>query len=381
MEMILTKWDKLINETLNPFSQNINTLTDELIKTIIADTEAEKAALKATLIKDIINTTAIKDKEQYVHITQALLIRMLNKIYTYRKHNEVNGTLILLYDTITQSLQLSLDFIEEFFAGHFNQNERVPESYLASCKTIMAKQLMAINLSITANKLIDTQLASVIEQHLQGFINNGQRPVSYLELLYHKDLLRELISEKTMQSTQTLRELLYYLNYNEENFISYEYERLQLITGNLPTKKEQVITLRFEQKTINQLSGKITGCYSLTMPPLKEQVNGWINEEIKFLEAGNFADDLSTIESENKIHTSLSVAKLALIIRLLVIDKIIINRTVAPMLRIVARVFTSLQKEDISFGSLETKYHAPDKATINAVKEILFKWINILNRL
>ena len=381
MEMILTKWDKLINETLNPFSQNINTLTDELIKTIIADTEAEKAALKATLIKDIINTTAIKDKEHYVHITQALLIRMLNKIYTYRKHNEVNGTLILLYDTITQSLQLSLDFIEEFFAGHFNQNERVPESYLASCKTIMAKQLMAINLSITANKLIDTQLASVIEQHLQGFINNGQRPVSYVKLLYHKDLLRELISEKTMQSTQTLRELLYYLNYNEENFISYEYERLQLITGNLPTKKEQVTTLRFEQKTINQLSGKITGCYSLTMPPLKEQVNGWINEEIKFLEAGNFADDLSTIESENKIHTSLSVAKLALIIRLLVIDKIIINRTVAPMLRIVARVFTSLQKEDISFGSLETKYHAPDKATINAVKEILFKWINILNRL
>lgn len=381
MEMILTKWDKLINETLNPFSQNINTLTDELIKTIIADTEAEKAALKATLIKDIINTTAIKDKEHYVHITQALLIRMLNKIYTYRKHNEVNGTLILLYDTITQSLQLSLDFIEEFFAGHFNQNERVPESYLASCKTIMAKQLMAINLSITANKLIDTQLASVIEQHLQGFINNGQRPVSYVKLLYHKDLLRELISEKTMQSTQTLRELLYYLNYNEENFISYEYERLQLITGNLPTKKEQVTTLRFEQKTINQLSGKITGCYSLTMPPLKEQVNGWINEEIKFLEAGNFADDLSTIESENKIHTSLSVAKLALIIRLLVIDKIIINRTVAPMLRIVARVFTSLQKEDISFGSLETKYHAPDKATIKAVKEILFKWINILNRL
>jgi hypothetical protein len=53
---------------------------------------------------------------------------------------------------------------------------------------------------------------------------------------------------------------------------------------------------------------------------------------------------------------SSSVAKLALLIRIQVIDKIVINRAAAPMLRIVAKVFTSLQKVEISFGSLETKY-------------------------
>jgi hypothetical protein len=51
------------------------------------------------------------------------------------------------------------------------------------------------------------------------------------------------------------------------------------------------------------------------------------------------------------------------------------------MLRLAAKIFTTLQKEDISFGSLETKYHAPDKTTINAVRDILFKWINILGKL
>ncbi|MFR1445770.1 hypothetical protein ACLUYJ_19615, partial [Acinetobacter baumannii] len=86
-------------------------------------------------------------------------------------------------------------------------------------------------------------------------------------------------------------------------------------------------------------------------------------------------------EPDSKIHTSLSVAKLAVIIRLLVVDKIIINRTVAPMLRIVGRTFSTLQKDDISIGSLETKYHAPDKTTINAVRDMLFKWINILGKL
>ncbi len=112
-------------------------------------------------------------------------------------------------------------------------------------------------------------------------------------------------------------------------------------------------------------------------------MNGWIEVEIKFLENGNATQKEQTtqIDAGEKINTSLSVAKLALIIRLLVVDKIIINRTVAPMLRVISKMVTTLQKDEISFGSLETKYHAPDKATITAVRDMLFKWINILGKL
>ena len=154
------------------------------------------------------------------------------------------------------------------------------------------------------------------------------------------------------------------------------------MTKELPSNQEKIVALRFEQKKINQLPLKPNCCYNPNMPPLKEQINGWIDEEVKYLEniqPGKVADKLN--ENEDKIHTSLSVAKLAVLLRLLIIDKIIINRTVAPMLRVAAKIFTTLQTDDISFASLETKYHAPDKATINAVRDILFKWINILNRL
>ncbi len=51
------------------------------------------------------------------------------------------------------------------------------------------------------------------------------------------------------------------------------------------------------------------------------------------------------------------------------------------MLRIVGKTFSTLQKDDISIDSLETKYHDRDKATINTVKDMLFKWINILGKL
>ncbi len=51
------------------------------------------------------------------------------------------------------------------------------------------------------------------------------------------------------------------------------------------------------------------------------------------------------------------------------------------MLRVISKMVTTLQKDEISFGSLETKYHAPDKATIASVRDMLFKWINILGKL
>jgi len=42
------------------------------------------------------------------------------------------------------------------------------------------------------------------------------------------------------------------------------------------------------------------------------------------------------------------------------------NSYEAPMLSVAAKISTILQKDDISFGSLETKYHETDNATINA---------------
>jgi len=119
------------------------------------------------------------------------------------------------------------------------------------------------------------------------------------------------------------------------------------------------------------------------MPSLKEQVNHWIEEEIKFLETDLVVEKNhnKNIEAEDKIQTSLSVAKLALLIRIMVADNIITNRVIAPILRTIVKIFTTLNRENISFGSLETKYHNPDRGTICAVKDMLFRWINILSKL
>lgn len=311
-----------------------------------------------------------------------------------QKENEIvdsslvanKGTQVALPITtsgLSEPVKQTLDFIDSFFADNYSNIQKVPLSYLIISKDGINAQLIFLKNQISKNESIDKPLADIIVQALDEFLKKNPENIPCDTLIYHKNLLTELLSGNLLLSKHAIREKLYYLNFNEEKFITYEYNRLQLAIENLQGKGEKIGTLKFEQKRINQFTVRINTIYSPVMPSLKEQMNGWINEEIKYLESGCFVEQLpdnGTID-DSKIDTTLSVAKLALLIRLLVIDKIIINRTVAPVLRVIAKIFTTLQKDDISFGSLETKYHAPDKATINAVKDMLFKWINILGRL
>ena len=152
---------------------------------------------------------------------------------------------------------------------------------------------------------------------------------------------------------------------------------------NIPRCADRVTFLQDMLVIAAQRKLKSGTSFDSNQPSVKRQLIEWINAEMKRLELidKNATNSDFQINPENKIQTTLSVAKLAVLIRLLVVDKIIINPTIAPMLKTVSKLFTTLQKDDISFGSLETKYHAPDKATLNMMKEIMQKWVGILGKI
>jgi len=383
MPTILNKWDTMIIVDLSPDNAALSLLTEASIQSVIKESEEERSKIRILLIEVLIDSPKTTDKQTYVHLNQAMLIHLLDKLYFYRQIPGVCHKILSLYDVLGQHLQNTLDFIENLFGKYFDRNEKIPASFRKISTEELKNQLSRLVQIIATDESIDKPLINNVVGVFQNFTDDESTNISYKQLSYHQELIIELLAEKALTSTQSFRETLYYFNFNDDNFIAYEYERLQLLINDLTTKNEKITLLRFEQKNINQLSAKLNCSYTANMPSLKEQVNGWIDEEVKFLENGNLIEKIENgvAENEHKIHTSLSVAKLALLIKLLVIDKIIINRTVAPMLRIIAKLFTTLQREDISFGSIETKYHAPDKATISAVRDILFKWINILNKL
>lgn len=381
MTAYLQKWSALINETLCPYHEALGRLSEAEIAAIIHDSAGEVENVRNSLVDYLINNPSISDNQQFVKVNQALLIRLLDKLYSCRTDN-VPEKVLNLYKELGNHLQISLDFIEDFFGNYFDKNEKVPVPYLEITRGEISRRLQKLTFVFNSS-CVEPALTKTIVQSFKQFTGSKiDKPISYAYLTYHKLLLDELISQEPL-STQSVRKTLYQLNFNEFAFVDFESERLHALIEVLQSKAEKVSTLRFEQKIFAQYPEKLNTVYDDSMPSLKEQVNGWIEAEIKFLENGNATDKEQTaqIDPGEKINTSLSVAKLALIIRLLVVDKIIINRTVAPMLRVISKMVTTLQKDEISFGSLETKYHAPDKATITAVRDMLFKWINILGKL
>jgi len=383
MAIVFQKWDSLISTTLNPAKANLTSLTDEDIQVLINDSEEEQEIVRTLLIEELINNPKIRDKQAFVQINQALLIRLLDKIYLYKQTEGLPDTIKVLFDTISQNIENTLNFIEDFFSNYFDRNEKVPASYLAVSLDELCRQFEHLQLILKSKTNLESDLCNILINNFDRFCYKRVNGVTYNELLYQKDLMNELLTDETLSSATSIKEVLFYFNFNNDDFVAYIYHTLTAITDNCLTKAEKITSLRYEQKNINQLSIRLNSYLTPYMPSLNEQVNKWIEEEIKFLEVEQtiIKSDKTDQQSDEKIQTSLSVAKLALLIKLMLVDKIITNRIVANVLRIVIKNFTTLQKENVSFGSLETKYHNPDRGTISATKDMLFRWINILSKL
>ncbi|MEO6328745.1 MAG: hypothetical protein ABIO55_07430 [Ginsengibacter sp.] len=281
---ILNLWSTIVLGKVNPLNKQLFLFADDYIQFLIDESEAEKERVQTLLIEGLIDKPKIKDKQGYIQINQALIIRLLDKIYSYLQNQTLSEKTLSLYNTISQHLQHTLDFIEDFFSNYFNRNEKVPDSYLNICKEDIQQQLKKINLILARNNTIDKNLANIIIRCVQKFANNITRTETYKTISDKQDFLNELLVEKALESNEAIRETLYYLNFNEECFISYEYNRLKQLTDSQSTKKEKIALLRFEQKLINQQSTKLKQWYSTNMPSLKEQLNVWIDEEVKFLQ-------------------------------------------------------------------------------------------------
>lgn len=383
MPVLLHKWDTLISITLNPQNTNLVSFTDEAINIFIYQSETEREKVRNELIEGIVDRPKIRDKQQYVQVNQAMLIRLLDKLFSYKQAEGLSEKMLNLYTAISRHLENTLNFIEDFFSNYFDRNEKVPVAYLTVSLEELCRQLQVLQQTLKSNEAIDLQLEKILVNNFNKFCLREKISATYNELVYQKELMNELLTDQTLASEISVREVLFYFNFNNDDYIAYLYGKLKALTEPLFTRREKIAALRFEQKNMNQLRTKLNSYVSTSMPSLKEQVNKWIEEEIKFLEVEPTPEASSKTENEqeDKIQTSLSVAKLALLIRLMVIDKIITNRVVAQVLRIAVRTVTTLQKENIAFGSLETKYHNPDRGTISAVKDMLFRWINILSKL
>lgn len=377
---VLTKWSVVISE----YGIAINTIKDseEGLTEMVDLSAVLKQKSKEFFIQSIVGKIAVQDKLELTSIAQSIITRLLDQIFIIeqrQKEKDESKSIQIISDHVKEVFE----FIKEYFSSYFDLTQKVPTYLLLHFKESLKANAESMKQLVVNNGIEMEEIGVIVSEIIEHTITERTEINTYSQVNYYRELFHQFLSGEGTLTCSFIRDTLYKFNYNSESFILNEYERLNKASNQLHSIKEKIALLSYELKRVNQFFSTSRNALLQHTPSVKEQVGNWIMEEIRFLEKGilpvEYANTLS--EHDSKIHTSLSVAKLAVIIRLLVVDKIIINRTVAPMLRIVGRTFSSLEKDDISVGSLETKYHAPDKATISAVRDMLFKWINILGKL
>ncbi len=374
---ILVKWDAELTNKIDASKTDWDDLNFR-----IQESEQEHQYFRSLLLEEMISRESSLDKQQLIETVFIYFVRLMDTMFAYTIAKDATNNIKLAAEKICQQFYQTYQFIEEFFGSYINKERKAPAAFAEIDKVEIIKKLKKVKASFIPPSETRNSLMNIIFTVITDKLSDSDA-ISINSISYMRQLSKEIERQSKPILEENLREVLYCLNFNDENFVLAEYERFAALTPDTLGKNERIRLLKQEQKRINQLTVRLNCYWDNTVPSLKEQINGWINEEIQFIELGTSAalNQNGIAENFDKIQTSLTVAKLAVIVRLLVVDKIIINRQIAPALRTVAKIFTTLQKDEISFGSLETKYHAPDKTTITSVRDMLFKWINILGKL
>lgn len=364
----LGKWYFVLSNGMGKSARNGQVFPELLESDLLKGLQTDVEYVPSLLMEEFIGNSFVFDKEQYIKLVQALLRNISDEVFENMEN----------HDAVCTQIETALGFIQNFFYEYYDFDSRITKFQFKEVSNSLKLKLDYLLLRVDNCQLLQVFHQAITEQC--NFQDNG---ISYRQFVYLQNLIQEIETGFASVTENTIRNLLYYNNFNSICFVESEIDLIKAQAENAESDLAAISFLQQQHNLISQLKTKTSTGFDNNKPHLKKQIAEWITEEIKHIQqkSKRASDNNLLIDPELKIQTSLSVAKLAVLIRLLVVDKIIINRTVAPMLKTVSKLFTTLQKDDISFGSLETKYHAPDKATLNMMKEIMQKWVGILGRL
>lgn len=390
MEQAIEKLVSFITITVHPRNTVHLDLSEAGVKLLLDDVALNSEKISKNLVVSLFNLKRQSDVESLVQNYQSVLIRLLDDLYKYQLLQEQNKSLIYLYSSTTDRLIDLLSFIETYFSKYFNLDERVPEIYYSlSCKEL-ALSLGEVNLQLKG-LVVDEKLVEIINS-VFSFTNSeyNNSAITYRRLTYLKELLAELSSILSDANSDGINEMickqLIQSNFNTPSFIVYVIDRLHAEVKTQDSLQDQILKLKFYKKDLGQIIISSSKYFHLDLMPAQEQLIDWIVEEIHFLESEsqslkqNLVDEQRD-DDEFKINTSLSVPQLAYFVRLLVENKTITNVNQTQLLKFVASHFTTVKRENMSYGHLRSQYYKIEFSAIENIRTVLLTLINLTRKI
>lgn len=230
------------------------------------------------------------------------------------------------------------------------------------------------------SQAMDKQVANIVLNSLYSFIDclKDEFPITFREVLYQKELLKELEvlddPESEIGVFSNLDELLIYLNFNSKSYMSYFTKRLAEKINAYENIGDKLDRLLFHYKEFNQMHRKPGVILNPQYGDLKTELGSWFTQEIFYLEKKlhltivpinrsaeqKGSEPTSQKNEPQKLLCILSVDQMALVLRSADDLKIIMARSLNTVFKTIVPHLSTPYQDNISYDSMRSKSYAAE---------------------
>lgn len=320
MDYELEKWDHFISNLLHPANLQNFLVNEQSIRLLVEQSETKRDNVRQQMIQQVFTLSKEKATELFVQQHQTVLIRLLDRLHGYMQAGTIGEDVVRLYRHLSDHLSFVLDFIENYFSKYFNLDERVPASYLQVAAKEICDQVPACRHKLKEKGVEDEKLMEIIFCVFTDFCSTKTNPYTYRDLIYRKDLIRELMTLGTMHKEGCVyaatAELLVYMNFNSPAFFNYFLAVIHAQLKELETAESKIGKLAWHQKEIAQIHMKPSHALFTADASIKEMLIGAIEKEIKYLQAinnGNNVEPTHAASPKELLHLPFKGAEIYLL--------------------------------------------------------------------
>lgn len=215
--------------------------------------------------------------------------------------------------------------------------------------------------------------------------------ISYKELIYLNTYLQAFYDEMQRRNEPITEavvfEILYRVNYNSSDLFFYKTSLFNAQVALKESIPEKIDFLYHCLKLVSQCQCKVNIAFDPALPSLKDQLTGWLEEEINYLnkklllQNRTQTQNLFSEEEKAKIDYGLTVAQLALFYRLQADVGIIKHKAPGEIFAHISNNCRSQNTSEISQSSVKNKYYSIDTPSIQVVKDKVIEMLNQLKSL
>lgn len=347
--------------------------------------KVEVERIKKTLIHEVFTFEDERHLERYIQFHQSAAIGLLDRLNRLSEINPVNSR---FFQIIYQHVDIILRFIERHFTKYFDQDAKAPDGYLVIASKEASESIEILAKSL-ADRNGDEKLVFLLLQILQNITHTSpEEGMTYRQVMYAKEVRKELfrLIEQKMSGdiNESLRQVMYYLNYNSVKVITYHAHYITAILDSAETRAEKIEALSLVLKTISQAQVKPDIKYNRNSPSLKDQLSEYISVEMDYQERLQRMNSSPATRGDNlsgfKLKFEASLAQLAYLIRIFLETKLISNNNLTHILQFLAAVAITKKSENISFTSFRTKFYNVETGTKQSVRGMLASMIHYIDK-